>query len=106
MKITKQVTKEENNSLRKRLVDTVGLQTDFGNLLIYRPQILQKCSFHGMILAKEIIAKARDEINELCMQDLAQEIKNKEKEISANNHSTELIQSLTFKNRRTISLKR
>ena len=38
-----------------------------------------------MILAKEIIAKARDEINELCMQDLAQEIKNKEKEISAKN---------------------
>ena len=31
-----------------------------------------------MILAKEIIAKARDEINELCMKDLANEIKHKE----------------------------
>ena len=34
-----------------------------------------------MILAKEIIAKARDEINELCMKDLANEIKSKEQMI-------------------------
>ena len=34
-----------------------------------------------MILAKEIIAKARDEINELCIKDLANEIKNKDQMI-------------------------
>ena len=50
--------------------------------MTFKPQILQKCSFHGIILSKEIISKAREEVNELCVIDLAKEIKNKQSEIS------------------------
>ena len=78
LNIAKEVTQEESGQLRKRQVNIVELQSDFCKILIYKPQVLQKCSLHGMILAKEIIAKARDEINELCMKDLANEIKHKE----------------------------
>ena len=43
--------------------------------------MFQKFSFHGLILAREILSRARDEVNELCMEDLAKEIGKKQDKI-------------------------
>ena len=69
--LTKQITGSASTELDKRNVEAFKLQKEFGTLLTFRPEILQKCSFHGIILAKEILSKAREEINEHCVSDLA-----------------------------------
>ena len=80
---TKQITGNASQMLEERRLEAVKLQKEFGSLLTFRPEILQKCSFHGIILAKEILSKAREEINEYCFTDLAYEIKNKQAEIDS-----------------------
>ena len=39
------------------------LTKTFGSYLSGKPHIFQKFSFHGLILAREILSKARDEVN-------------------------------------------
>ena len=58
----------------KRMKEIETLQTKFGCYLSDRPFVFQKFSFHGLVLARELLSKARDEANEYCMEDLAKEI--------------------------------
>ena len=81
--LTKSITGKASPVLEKRRQEAFKLQKEFGSLLTFRPEILQKCSFHGIILAKEILSKAREEINEHCVTDLAHEIKTKQAEIDS-----------------------
>ena len=60
-----------SDELKVRLEETMTFQQKFNVLLSQKPYTLQKCSLHGLILAKEIIAKARDETNVQCQIDLA-----------------------------------
>ena len=76
--LTLKITGSPSIELDSSRQEAVKLQKEFGLLLTHRPEILQKCSFHGIILAKEILSKAREEINELCVTDLAHEIKCKQ----------------------------
>ena len=78
-----------------RRKETLKLQKSFVSLLTLRPQILQKCSFHGIILAKEILSKAREEINEHCVTDLAHEIKYKQAEIDSIKEQDEKAEKIT-----------
>ena len=47
----------------------------FNDLLTKKPYILQKYSLRAIVLMKEIISKARSEINEQCYKDLAEKTK-------------------------------
>ena len=78
---TQQITGEPSESLVNRLRQIEALQKKFGAYLSERPFIFQKFSFHGLVLAKEILSKARDEVNQMCMEDLSNEIKAKQAKI-------------------------
>ena len=52
-----------SEELAARIEETVEFQKNFSSLLRDKPYILQKGSLHGLILAKEILSKARDEAN-------------------------------------------
>ena len=58
-----------------------SFQKTFGSYLTGKPYIFQKFSFHGLILAREILSKARDEVNQHCLEDLAKEIGKKQEKI-------------------------
>ena len=75
------VTRTISDELAKRIEDTLKFQQKFSVLLKDKPYTLQKCSLHGLILAKEIIAKARDEVNDQCQVDLANQLKKAQAEI-------------------------
>ena len=75
--LTLKITGKPSLELETRRLEIQQLQREFGSLLTFRPQVLQKCSFHGILLSKEIISKAREEVNEHCVTDLAHEVKNK-----------------------------
>ena len=60
------VTNTISDELAVRIKETLGFQQKFSLLLREKPYTLQKCSLHGLILAKEILAKARDEANNQC----------------------------------------
>ena len=53
-----------SQSLNKRLEETLVVKKKFDSLARDKPWTFQKCSLHGMILAKECISKVRDEANE------------------------------------------
>ena len=57
------------------------IQKTFGIYLSERSYVFQKFSFHGLILAREILSKAREEVNKQCLEDLATEINEKQKKI-------------------------
>ena len=46
-----------------------------------RPFVFQKFTFHGLVLARELLSKARDEANQYCMADLAKEISKRQEKI-------------------------
>ena len=58
-----------------------ALQARFGAYLAERPFVFQKFSTHGLVLAKEILSKTREEVNQQCMEDLASEISKKQEQI-------------------------
>ena len=58
------ITGNVNPMLKERLEETVEFFKKFNDLLTDKPYTLQKCSLQGIVLAKEIISKARDEANE------------------------------------------
>ena len=64
--ISMNVTRTISDELATRIEETFEFQKKFSLLLRDKPYTLQKCSLHGLILAKEIIAKARDEANDQC----------------------------------------
>ena len=64
-----------SDELATRIKETLEFQQKFSLLLRDKPYVLQKCSLHGLILAKEIISKARDEANNQCQIDLANQLK-------------------------------
>ena len=57
------------------------LQKKFGYYLAEKPYIFQKFSYPCLVLAREILSKARDEVNQQCMKDLASEISIKQAKI-------------------------
>ena len=61
-------------NLLKRLDETLKIKKKFDSLARDKPWIFQKCSLHGMILAKECISKIRDEANEQCQKELKERI--------------------------------
>ena len=79
--LTQKTTGKPSKELVKRMQEIDAFSKNFGSYLRERPFIFQKCLFPGLVLAKEIISKAREEVNELCMEDLAREIDNKQKKI-------------------------
>ena len=87
--LTHKVTGKPSFELAKRMKEINQFQNKFGSYLRDKPQNFQKCQQSGLLLAKEIISKARDEVNQLCMKDLAEEIKIKETKIE-NMRSLEL----------------
>ena len=54
------------------------LKKTFGAYLRGKPYIFQKFSFHGLILARELLSRAREEVNQHCVEDLAKEINKKQ----------------------------
>ena len=74
-KLTQELTGTSSISHLNRMEMITNFQNKFGKFLLEKPQIFQKCSFHGLLLAKEILTKAREEVNELCLQDLMSTIK-------------------------------
>ena len=59
-----EATNMHSESLLKRLEETLAVKKKFDSLARDKPWTFQKCSLHGMILAKECISKVRDEANE------------------------------------------
>ena len=70
---TQKITGKPSAELVNRIKDIREFQKTFGSYLSERPLVFQKFSFHGLLLAKEIISKAREEISTHCMDDLAKE---------------------------------
>ena len=58
-----------------------NLKKTFGSYLREKPFIFQKFSFHSLVLAREILSRAREEVNQHCMEDLAKEISKKQEKI-------------------------
>ena len=48
------------------LEETQELRKKYSFLLTEKPYTFQKCSLHAIILAKEILSKAREEANVRC----------------------------------------
>ena len=62
-KITQQITGKLSTELVDRMLEIEAFQKTFGSYLRGRPFIFQKFSFHGLILAREILSRAREEVN-------------------------------------------
>ena len=81
IKLTKQITGKTRESLVKSMEKIEEIQKTFGIYLSERSYVFQKFPFHGLILLKEIISKAREEVNKQSLEDLACEISEKQKTI-------------------------
>ena len=55
------ITGSVSPQLKDRLEETMEFFMKFNDILTNKPYTLQKCSLQGIVLAKEIISKARDE---------------------------------------------
>ena len=53
-----------SKEMQLKIEDTNKFYQKFSVLLNEKPYTLQKCSLHGIVLAKEIISKAREEASE------------------------------------------
>ena len=89
-KITYQITGKSSKELVERMKEIGDFQKTFGSYLSGRPFIFQKFSFHGLILAREILSRARDEVNQHCMEDLAKEINSKQLQIEKMNRKSKV----------------
>ena len=74
-KLMQKITGKPSMELANRMKKINEFKAKFGSYLKDKPQIFQKCQQPGLLLAKEMISKARDEVNQHCMEDLAKEIK-------------------------------
>ena len=88
--ITYQITGKSSKELVERMKEIGDFQKTFGSYLSGRPFIFQKFSFHGLILAREILSRARDEVNQHCMEDLAKEINSKQLQIEKMNRKSKV----------------
>ena len=77
IKTTQQIIGKPSEELVDRLKEIEGFKKIFGSYLHHKPNIFQKFSFHGLVLAREILSRAREEVNQHCMEDLAKEITKK-----------------------------
>lgn len=77
-----QITGSPSAELVQRMKKIEDFQKTFGSYLSGKPFIFQKFTFHGLILAREILSKAREEVNQHCMEDLAQQINEQQRKIS------------------------
>ena len=55
-----------SEELKCRTEETYEFYKKFIYLLNEKPYTLQKCSLHGIVLAKEILSKTREEVNQQC----------------------------------------
>ena len=58
--LTQQITGKPSEELVERMKEIQNFKKTFGSYLTGRPFIFQKFSFHGLILAKEILSRARE----------------------------------------------
>ena len=77
IKLTQQIIGKPSAELVGRMKEIEKFKQTFGSYLREKPYIFQKFSFHGLILAREILSRAREEVNQHCMEDLAKEITKK-----------------------------
>ena len=77
----KRITARPSQELMERLNEIQGLQKSFGNYLLEKPYVFQKMTLPSLLLARELLSKARDEINLNTIDDLAKEIANRQKTI-------------------------
>ena len=66
-KMTQQIIGKPSEQLIERMKEIEAFKKTFGAYLTRKPFVFQKFSFHGLILAREILSKAREEVNEHCM---------------------------------------
>ena len=77
VKLTQKITGKTRESLVENMKKIDEIQKTFGIYLSERSFVFQKFSFHGLIHAREILSKAREEVNKQCLEDLANEINEK-----------------------------
>lgn len=77
IQLTQQIIGKPSEELVHRMKEIETLKKTFGAYLHGKPFLFQKFSFHGLILAREMLSRAREEVNQHCMQDLAKEISKK-----------------------------
>ena len=58
-----------------------ALKNCFGSYLSQKPFVFQKFSVSGLMLVREIISRAHEEISEFCYEDLAKELNKKDQQI-------------------------
>ena len=75
------ITSRPNKLLMKRYDEIQALQKSFGSYLSYKPYLFQKFTLPSLLLAKELLSKARDEINSITIEDLAIEIADRQQKI-------------------------
>ena len=75
---TFEITGQYSQELVARMKEIDQFKEIFVNYLCGKPHIFQKFPLDSLILAREIISKARDEINKQCVDDLALEISKKQ----------------------------
>ena len=61
--VTQQITGKSSEELVNRMKEIHEFKKTFGSYLSGKPYIFQKFSFHGLVLARELLSKARDEVN-------------------------------------------
>ena len=63
IKLTQQIIGKPSEELVNRMKEIEELKKTFGAYLQGKPYIFQKFSFHGLILARELLSRAREEVN-------------------------------------------
>ena len=81
IKLTQQIIGKPSQELINRIKEIENFKRTFGSYLREKPYIFQKFSFHSLVLAREILSRAREEVNQHCMEDLAKEITRKQEKI-------------------------
>ena len=57
------------------IVETQIMRQKYSFLLTEKPYTMQKCSLDAIVLAKEILSKAREEAQDQCAKNMAKQIK-------------------------------
>ena len=63
IKLTEQIIGKPSEELINRVKEIENLKKTFGYYLSEKPYIFQKFSFHSLVLAREILSRAREEVN-------------------------------------------
>ena len=81
LKRVKEIIAKPSKELIERMDEIQDLTDTFSVYLNEKPSVFQKFTMQSLLLAREIISKARIEINIYCIDDLAKQIANKQVKI-------------------------